>query len=113
MAKYIPGQLIREFTDQIKPSEATRVALEYGFYDGDYEVVRNPSTPLPQDLEAVRVAAAALWPNRLVSLEEIIAWVEDGAVDPQSKAKAYQVVPGGEREGAALLIDNGLFKRHW
>ncbi|MCY4144337.1 MAG: hypothetical protein OXG08_11720 [Gammaproteobacteria bacterium] len=112
-SKYIPGERIREFTDRIAPSEAVDAAYECGLYDGDYAVVHNPRTQLRPELETARTAASIQWRDGLVSLEEIIDWVRRGARHPITKQASYQVALGEEKTIALLLINRGLFKRHW
>ena len=113
MGKYIPGERIREFTDRISPSEAVEAAYECGLYDGYYAVVQNPRTQLRPELEAARAAASIQWSDGLVSLDEIIDWVRSGACHPITKEESYHVPLGEEKTIALLLINRGLFKRHW
>ena len=112
-ASYEPGKQINRVVDEIQPSMASQEAFERGFYEGEYEVISAPRTPLPEKLELIRQAAQTKWPNRLVVFEDIADWVGEGAVDPISGEQLMGQSPLDPQKRAALLINNRLFERHW
>lgn len=65
----------------IRPSVAAALALEYGFYEGDYVVVAEPKVPFRPQMEQIRRAAETKWPGQLVAFEDIVAWTDEGAPD--------------------------------
>lgn len=113
MTKYIPGQKIKEFTKDIQPPSDYDAEFEYGFYKGDYLVIRDSIAHLRPELEKIRVAALTRWQNRLITFPEIIRWVKDGARDPLTEEDTLQVPAGAEQSKTVLLIENGVFVRHW
>ena len=114
MGKYVPGERIAAFTDTVRPSVAAETAFEHGFYDADYVVVMHPKTPLRPELEAIRHAAATKWPQEnLVAFSNIVEWVGEGAPDLLTGDKVMGASPLDPQKRAVLLINNGLFERHW
>lgn len=113
MSSYVPGERIKEVIDEMKPSEAANAAFERGFYDGQYEVATTSHGFLPPDLERIRAAAQKLWQRKLVTLEEIMNWVADGAMDPIQQEPTLPIPPDDVQGTTVLLINNDVFKRHW
>lgn len=113
MSRYVPGARIKEVIDEMKPSEAANAAFERGFYDGQYEVAKTSQASLRPELERMRVAAQTLWPNQLVTLDEIMKWVADGAMDPIKDEPTLPNPPSDVQRTTVLLINNDVFKRHW
>lgn len=113
MSRYVPGSRIKEFIDEMKPSEAAKAAFERGFYDGEYEVVATARGNLRPELERMRVAAQTLWPRKLATLDEIMKWVAEGAMDPIKKEPTLPSPTDDVQGTTVLLINNDVFKRHW
>lgn len=112
MAKYIPGDLIKETTARIQDSEAAKIAFEKGLYDGQYVVTAEPLPHLSTELEEIRSDALARWPSHQVSLDEILKWV-GRAIDPDTRAKLHFYASKTDRDTAILLISKGIFERLW
>ncbi|MXZ56433.1 MAG: hypothetical protein F4Z14_09740 [Gammaproteobacteria bacterium] len=113
MTDYVPGQKIREFIKAIQPPSDYDADFEYGFYDGDYAVISDSTNHLRPELEKIRMAARTLWQDRLITFPEILRWVKNGAKDPLTDKKTMQVSAGDEQGKTVLLINNGVFVRHW
>ena len=113
MSRYVPGAQIKAFMDTVRPSMASELALERGFYDGDYDVVAVPKTPLRPQLEKVRRAAYAKWPQTVISFENIVDWVREGASGTLTGEFGMRVSPSTPEKGAVRLINNGVFERQW
>lgn len=110
---YEPGKQIDKVVDEIQPSMASQEAFERGFYEGDYGVVSSPRIPLSHELELIRQAAQTKWPRALVPFEHIADWAGEGAIDPVSGQILMGQSPLDPQKRAVLLINNGLFERHW
>ena len=109
---YVPGELIKEFIATIEPSKAVDAAFEAGIYDGDYVVVREPLPSWRAELKEIRDAAFTKWPDRIVTLDDIAAWVENDAPDLLTGEKLLSASPLNPQKRAVLLINNGVFERH-
>ena len=108
-----PGKQIKKVVDEMEPSRASEEAFERGFYEGEYDVVAAPRVPLRHELELIRQAVQTKWPNVLVSFDRIADWVSEGAIDPISGEQMMGNSPLDPQKRAVLLINNGLFERHW
>ncbi len=113
MGRYVPGAQVAAFTDTVRPSVAAEAAFQHGFYDGDYVVVLDPKTPLRPELEAIRRAAATKWPDKIVAFSNIVDWAGEGAPDLLTGKTGMTASPLVPQDRAVLLINNGLFERHW
>ena len=80
--KYVPGEYIRRELEYWRPLEALRVALDLGYYDGDYVVVTDPEWRLPPEEQVLRLAQEK-WGDAIVSFEDIVAWAGTDALAPQ------------------------------
>ena len=112
-AGYQPGKQIMKVVDKMHPSMASQEAFERGFYEGEYDVVEAPRIPLRHELELIRQAAQTKWQDVLVPFESIAEWVSEGAEDPISGDQLMAHSPLDAQKRAVLLINNGLFERHW
>ena len=110
---YVPGELIKEFIATIEPSKAVDAAFEAGIYDGDYVVVREPLPSWRAELKELRDAAFTKWPDRIVTFDDIAAWVENDAPDLLTGEKLLAASPPNPQKRAVHLINNGVFERHW
>ena len=113
MTEYVPGQKIKEFIKAIKPPSDYDADFEYGFYNGDYAVISDSTNHSRPEFEEIRKAARTLWQDRLITFPELIQWVKNGAKDPLTDKKTMQVSAGDEQRKTVLLINNGVFVRHW
>ena len=110
---YVPGKQIKEFIETIEPSKAVDAAFEAGFYDGDYIVVRESPPSWRTELKEIRDAAFTKWPEKIVTLDDIAAWVEDDAPDLLAGNRLLATSLLDPLKRAVLLINNGVFERHW
>ena len=108
-SKYVPGELIERGNEAMKPSPVAKFLYDIGYYDGQYEVVKELERPVYPGLEDVLIAARNTWPNTNFSLEELIDWVRDGAVDPTTNEKTLSYREGEEMYEALDLITFDLF----
>lgn len=108
-SKYIPGELIERGTEAMKPSPLAKFLYDVGYYDGQYEVVKELERPVYPGLEDVLIAARNTWPNTTFSLEELIDWVKKGATDPTTNEKTLSYREGEEMYEAVDLITLDLF----
>ncbi|MXW07422.1 MAG: hypothetical protein F4X56_00880 [Gammaproteobacteria bacterium] len=113
MTDYVPGQKIKEFIKAIQPPSDYDADFEYGFYDGDYAVIDDSTVHFRPELEKIRTAALTLWQDQLITFPDIINWVKSGAKDPVTHKETLQVAAGDEQRKTVVLIDNGVFVRHW
>lgn len=113
MAKYVPGALINEATARIQESEAAKIAFEKGYYDGQYVVAEAVQPALSPELEEIRSEALNRWSNRLVGLDEILDWIGSGAIDSETREKIHIFPTRTDQATARLLINRGIFERHW
>ena len=113
MGNYIPGEKGLAVARGIRPSVAVDLAFEYGFYEGDYVVVAEPKAPFRPQMEQIRRAAETKWPDQLVAFEDIVAWTDEGAPDLLTGSCGMAESPLSAQKRAVLLINNGVFERHW
>lgn len=113
MTDYVPGQKIKEFIKGIQPPSDYDEDFEYGFYNGDYAVISDSTVHFRPELEKIRIAALTLWQDRLITFPQIVQWVKNGARDRLTDKKTVQVSAGDEQRKTVVLIDNGVFIRHW
>lgn len=111
MGKYVPGAQIRAFVETIRPSIASQLAFERGFYEGNYTVVSVPEIPLRPGLEKIRQAAYAKWPQTVVSLEDIMDWVREGAPDVLIGGFDTRTSSLTPENAAVRFINSGVFER--
>ena len=87
-------------------------AFEAGIYDGDYVVVREPLPSWRAELKEIRDAAFTKWPDRIVTLDDIAAWVENDAPDLLTGEKLLSASPLNEREYTPYFnLNSGMFRR--
>ena len=92
---------------------AVDLAFELGFYEGDYTVVAEPKAPFRPDMEQIRRAAETNWPRQIIAFDDIVAWTGEGAPDILTGDLGMAGSPLSAQKRAVLLINNGVFERHW
>ena len=116
MSDYVPGEKTLAVASSIRPSVAVEMAVEHGFYQGDYVVVAAPKTPFRPQMEEIRQVAETKWPDQIiVPFEDIVNWAGEGGPDLLTGSRSRGLVdsPLDPQRRAVLLINNGVFERQW
>ena len=113
MGNYIPGEKGLAVAKGIRASVATDLAFEYGLYEGDYTVVAESKVPFRPQMEQIRRAAESKWPCQVVAFDDIVAWTDEDAPDLLTGSFGMAGSPLSAQKRAVLLINNGVFERHW